>query len=1010
MDMKRNKFYSLYKTPLSIVGFVIIIAGLFAYSKMKVELLPNVTFPKIKVIADYGEQPIENMLVGITKPLEEAIKKSENLELLQSTTSRGSCEISAFFNWNADINLAKQQIEASITAVRSELPATLKIEVEKMNPSILPMAGFSLEGKLSPVELKTLATYTVKPYLEQIVGVRQVAITGGRNKEYQVQLKQEKLSQLGLTPTIIYDILSQANFIEAAGYANENNRLYLTITDASMRNLNELENTVLKNSAQGEIVLKDVADVRIAGQLEYVHIKANGKDVPLVAIMKQAEANLSDINIQLEQRLIELNNTILPKGIKLVPYYNQADFVGDAINSIRDVLWIGLFLAILITILFLRSFRSSVILLITVPISLLLTIIFMRWFGYNFNIMTLGAIAAAIGLVIDDAVVVVEQIHRTHEEHPESTYGELIPKAMTYLLPAMIGSSLSTLVIFLPFYIMTGVAGAYFQIMTNTMMITLICSFFVSWIILPVVYMTLFGNQSEKKLKPVTIHKKGWVLFFVKRPVISVVFSLLLLAIMALIFPKLPSGFLPEMDEGAIVLDFDSPAGTSLDATEDMLDQVDRIIENTPEVESFSRRTGTQMGFFITEPNRGDYLIKLKPTRGESTQAVIDNIRGQIEAKLPTLIVDFGQVIGDMLGDLMSSVQPISIKLFGDDEQQIQTYSKKIASLVENVEGTADVFDGIVVAGPSFTLKPHFANLKEFGIPLSDLQLQLQTQTGGMVVGSIQEKLRFCDVRMVYPNYEKNGYEQIANTKIFLPSGALVPLKRFAEVHVTGGVAEINRENLKKVGYITARLNNRDLGSTLKAIQASIKENLVLPQGMNIEYGGAYKEQQQAFNELFLILLMAIFLVFIILLFLYRKLKVALMLIFLILLAPAGSALLLYIFNAPLNVGSYIGIIMIIGIVGEAAIFTYLQYTQEREKGEKVQDAIVYSISIRLRPKLMTALSAIVALLPLALGIGSGAQMHQSLAIAVIGGLLIAMPVLLIVLPSFLNSIEKDAV
>ncbi len=1005
--MKKSNFYLAYKNPLAIVGFIIIAVGIFAYTKMKVELLPNVTFPKIKVIADNGEQPVENMLIGVTQPLEEAIKTSENLELLQSTTSRGSCEISAFFNWSADIDLARQQIEAAIAQARSELPPDLKVEVEKMNPSILAMAGYSLEGNLSPVELKTLATYTVKPYLEQIQGVRQIAVSGGRNKEYQVVLNQEKLSQYGLTPGLVYDVLLQTNYLNAAGYANQSNRLYLTITDAAIRNIDELENTIVKSSSNGQIRLKDVADVKIAGQLEYVKIRANGKDVPLVAVMKQPEANLAEVNVELQKRITDLNANMLPKGVKLVPFYNQADFVGNAINSIRDVLWIGLLLAIIITVLFLRSFRSSVIILLTVPVSLLLSIIIMLWLGYNFNIMTLGAIAAAIGLVIDDAVVVVEQIHRTHEEHPESTYKQLVPKAMKYLLPAMIGSSLSTLVIFLPFRIMTGVAGAYFHMMTNTMMITLIASFFVSWIFLPVFYILFFGNKHEKKLKTVEIQKKGWVVFFVKHPIISVIFVLLLIASMVVVFPKLPSGFLPEMDEGSIVFDFDSPPGSSLEATEDMLVQADKIIESIPEVESFSRRTGTQMGFFITEPSRGDYLIKLKPNHKLSTEQVIDEIRVQVEEKIPALTIDFGQVIGDMLGDLMSSVQPIEIKLFGDNDKDIQKYSKEIASVVENVEGTADVFDGIVVAGPTFTVKPNYAALKEFGMNMQDLQLQMQSRVGGVVAGKVQEDLRFCDVRMVYPGYDQTNYNDITNSKVFLPDGVLVPLKRFANVEVSGGVAEINRENLKKVGYITARLNNRDLGSTLKDIQSQIKKKIALPAGLNVEYGGAYKEQQQAFRELMLILIMAIFLVFTILLFLYRNLRVALLLIFLILLAPAGSALLLYLLGVPLNVGSYIGIIMIIGIVGEAAIFTYLQYIQERNKGEKVMDAIVFSISIRLRPKLMTALSAIVALMPLALGLGSGAQMHQSLAIAVIGGLLIALPVLLIVLPSFLNIVEK---
>jgi multidrug efflux pump subunit AcrB len=667
--MNEQSFYRKFKNPLGIITLIIVVVGIYAYSRMKVELLPNVTFPKIKIIADNGEQPVDAMLIGVTQPLEEAIKKSENLHLIQSKTSRGSCEISTFFNWNADIDLARQQIEAGISEVRPELPPELRIEVEKMNPSILPVAGFSLEGNLSPVELKTIAMYTVKPYLEQIPGIRQVSVTGGRNKEYQVVLDVPKMSLLGITPSALYDVLSKTNTIGSGGYVNDNNRLYLTLTDASVRNLEQLENTIISSSTTGKILLKDIARVQIEGQLEYLKIKANGKDVPLVAILKQPETNLSDINTQLLERVKELNKNMLPKGVVLRSYYNQSDFVDNAISSIRDVLWIGLLLAMMITIIFLRSLKSSLIILITVPVSLLLTVIIMLGFGYNFNIMTLGAIAAATGLVIDDAVVVVEQIHRTHEEHPNATYSTIVPGAIKYLLPAMIGSSLSTLIIFIPFRIMTGVAGAYFNIMTRTMMITLASSFFVSWLLLPVFYFPLFANISEKNLRPVSVHKKSWILFFVKHTWLSIGFTAVLILSMLAIFPGLPSGFLPEMDEGAIVLDFDSPPGTSLEATEDMLLQVDKIIEYVPEVESFSRRTGTELGFFITEPSRGDYLIKLKKRRNKTTQEVIDEIRVQTEKKLPALKVDFGQLISDMLGDLMSSVQPIEIKLFGNDEK-----------------------------------------------------------------------------------------------------------------------------------------------------------------------------------------------------------------------------------------------------------------------------------------------------------------------------------------------------
>ncbi|MDP2338891.1 MAG: efflux RND transporter permease subunit, partial [Bacteroidota bacterium] len=654
--------------------------------------------------------------------------------------------------------------------------------------------------------------------------------------------------------------------------------------------------------------------------------------------------------------------------------------------------------------------KSSLAILITVPGSLLLTVIVLKSLGYNFNIMTLGAIAAAIGLVIDDAVVVVEQIHRTHEEHPEENYHSVVPKAIKYLLPAMIGSSLSTIVIFLPFSLMTGIAGAYFNIMTQTMIITLTASFLVTWLILPVIYLLFFGRQQEKNLKPATVQKRNWVLFFLKKPIISFVMVGAMIASIILIFPALPSGFLPEMDEGAIVLDFVSPPGTSLEETEVMLKKVDRIVEKIPEVQTYSRRTGTQMGFFITEPNTGDYLIGLKDKRDKTTEEVIDEIRKQIDAQLPALKADFGQVVGDMLGDLMSSVQPIEVKLFGNDVGEVQQYARKIAAVLKQVPGTADVFDGIIIAGPSVSVNPKYARLSQFQLTPDIFQYQLKSRIGGVVAGSVQEPLQICEVRMIYPDREKTSVDQLKQSQIFLNDGQLMPLSRFADVSISKGAAEIHRENLKNVDYITARLNNRDLGSTLADIQKAIRTKINLPPGLHIEYGGAFREQQQAFRELMLILILASLLVFAVILFLFRKIKVALLLIFLVLLAPAGSAILLYLLNVPLNVGSYVGIIMIIGIVGEASIFTYLQFIEERKKGTLVADAIVYTISIRLRPKLMTALSAIIALLPLAIGIGSGAQMHQSLAIAVIGGLVFALPVLLIALPTFLKMIEKDEV
>lgn len=1002
-----NTFYTKFKSPIIVILLITLLGGIFSLSKIQSGLFPDITFPKIKIIADNGQQPVDKMMVTVTIPLENAIKKVQDLNLIRSTTSRGSCEISAFLNWNTNIDLGKQRIEAQINSIQQQLPPDVNITIEKMNPSILPVMGFSLEGEgKSQIELRQIAEFTIKPFLSRVNGVSEIAVIGGKTKEYHIIIDPVKLSQLGITPKTISDVLAQSNIISSTGYIKDYNRLYLTITDAAIDSKSELENTIISNSPKRTIKLKDIATIEIGELKEYIKINANGKNVPLIAVVKQPNSNLIEVVDSVKSQIIQLNK-ILPKGVVLKPFYNQADFVGDSINSLKDVLWVGLVLAIIVTIIFLRSLKGSTVILITIPITLSLTITILYAFGYTFNIMTIGAIAAAIGLIIDDAIVVVEQIHRTHEENPSTSTHELIPKSIKYLFPAMVGSSLSTIVIFLPFALMSGVGGAYFKVLTDTMIITLISSFFVTWIGLPVVYLLLSKKEHSIKPKAKDINKTKWVYFFIKRPFIAIGLVVVLIFIAYFILPKLPSGFLPEMDEGSIVLDYASPPGTSLEDTDKMLQYVDQVLGTIPEVESFSRRTGTQMGFFITEPNRGDYLIQLKKKRNKSTAQVSDEIRSKIETTLPSLRVDFGQVITDMLGDLMSSVQPIEIKIFGDDKNTLYKLANEVADVVQNTTGTADVFNGITIAGPELTFDPDIAKLSQYQLTPQDFQFQMQTKIEGSVVGAILEKNRMVDIRMIEQKKDRT-INELKTTSIFLPDGRLKPIDEFAKFRLTSGVAEIERENLKQMVAVTARLNNRDLGSTLAEIQKNIASKISLPQGYEITYGGSYAEQQQAFKELIVILILAVLLVFTVILFLFRKVRIGFAIIFLAVLGISGSVLALFLTGTPLNVGSYIGLIMIVGIIGENSIFTYLAFNEAKQSEMNKDEAIANAISVRLRPNLMTALGAITALFPLALGIGSGAQLHQPLAIAIIGGFIIAIPLLVIVFPSLLRMIEKN--
>ena len=1010
----RPSIFQAYKAPIAVLLALALALGTVAYRRINVALFPEVTFPKVKVIAENGLEPVERMMVTVTKPMENAIKRVPGLKLLRSTTSRGSCEISAFLDWGVNVATSQTLIESRLNQIRADLPPNVQISVERMNPAILPVMGYTLEAPgQSALALRKLALYTIKPFLSQVEGVSSVEVQGGRTKEYQVQLLPDQLAALALGPDDVTKALTATNFVQSNGYLSDYRRLYLTVTDATILQKEDLENIVLRNDGRRIVRLADVATVALGEQQEYTRINANGSDAVLISILRQPDANVVLVSNGVKAKVAALQAG-LPRGVRLAPYYDQADFVAEVVRSVQDALWIGLALALVVTALFLRSVRATLTILGAIPVALALTVAVLYFgLGYSFNIMTLGAIAAAIGLMIDDAVVMVEQLHRVGEDHPEATPGEVVRRSVGHLLPALIGSSLSTIVIFLPFALLGGVAGAYFKVLATTMVVALVCSFLVAWLGLPVIYLLLSRSTREITVKEVAVknaakpdsahHEIPWVRAVIRHPAYSIVGILLLIGSMVLVIPRLATGFLPDMDEGAIVLDYNSPPGTSIEETDRMLRQAEKLIVKVPEVASYSRRTGTQMGFFITEPNRGDYLIRLKTDRKRSTEDVISDLRQRIEATQPALTIDFGQVIGDMLGDLMSTVQPIEIKVFGPDATKRYALANQVAAVVEKVAGTADVFNGIVRMGPAVDVRPDPRRLAQFGLTATDFQTQVQTQLVGTTAGTVLEGEQLLNIRLRYPNAAQANLAQMRGEPIFLPNGQRRRLDELATVRVSAGDAELERENLQAMTAVTARLDGRDLGGAMSEIRQKLDKQVALPPGYFIQYGGSYAEQQQSFQELLTILGTACLLVFAVALFLFRDLKAAGLILLIAVLGPAGGSLALFLTKTPLNVGSYTGLIMVVGIIGENAIFTFQQFFEILAEGRPVEQAVGYAIAARLRPKLMTALSAIAALLPLALGIGAGAQLHQPLAIAVIGGLLLALPLLLLVLPSLLR-------
>lgn len=995
-------FYNRFKNPLTYITILVLIGGYLAYRHIHSSLFPEITFPKIKVIANNGEQPVHKMMINVTRPLEEAIKRIPDLKQVHSTTSRGSAEISAYLDWSADIYTSQQLIESRINEIRTQLPSNVEIQIERMNPSILPVMGFIVSGKHKTLlDLKQVALHTIRPYISQLSGVAMVQVQGGRDKEYWMELQPKNLSRLGITPSEIRDAVSKSNFVKSSGYGEANRRLYLSLTDGSVKNIDQLQNLVITNRHNRPIYLSDVAKVQVHDAIQYVRINVDGKSGVLFNIVKQPNVNLIALSNKVQAKVKEMKN-ILPAGLTVTPYYDQAEYVSQSIHSGKDALWIGIVFALIIVIIFLRSLRATFALLVTVPVSIALSIAAIYLIGYTLNLMTLGALVAAIGLVVDDAIVVIEFIHRVNEEHPNEPVRKHIQIAIPRLLPAMVGSSLSTIVIFFPFSLMSGVAGAWFTVMANTMIITLVCSFLVSWLLLPIGYLFMENIKKQKNVEPQPEPLYQWPLFFLNHWWIALVIAGALIGGLYWTVPHLKSGFLPHMDEGSIVLDYFTPAGTSLDESDRMLSKIDDIIKENPYVTHFSRRTGAQMGFFITEPNRGDYLIQLKNNRKVSTDDVINQLRNKIAARVPSVDVDFGQVIADRLGDLTEQAsQPIQINVFGNNTATLHKYANKVADLIRHVRGTADVFNGLTVAGPSFSVIPKEADLSTYHLTPSDLHLQLQTQLNGTVVGNILEQNQATPIRMIYPTGLRYDLTRLNHANVLLPDGSREPVTSLANIKINKGSTEIDRMNLQEMVTVTARLSNRDLGSTIKDIQATLDQKLLLPKGYHYAISGDYAKQQQSFHELTMIMILSALLVLTVMMFLFRDFRIGIIILIVAVLSISGAVLALYLTGIQLNVGSYTGLIMIVGIIAENSVFT-CRYFLRRYKEHGVKEALQQAISTRFRPKIMTATAAIFALLPLALAFGTGDDLQQPMAIAVIGGFLVAIPLLQIVLPTFL--------
>ncbi len=1015
--------------PIFFFLIVLTLAGVYGATRVPISVFPDTNFPRVVIGVDNGVMPVEQMQVTITKPIEDAINSVPGLVTVRSTTSRGSAEVSLFFDWNVDMFRTLQLTDAALAKVSQSLPATARITTNRLTFATFPILGYALSsdtdasGKdvVAQTELWEIATYDLKPPLNRVEGVSSVVVQGGKVPEFHVVPNMARMQAARVTLLDLVNGIQTSNIIDSPGLYESNHELILALVGAQAHSADELSKLVIKTTAAGApIRVADVAEVMLSTMPVYTMVTSNGKPSVLINLARQPSSNTVQVANAVADEIAQLQAK-LPKGAHLAPFYDQSELVRESIASVRDAILIGILLACVILYLFLRDWSSALIAGLVIPVTIAVTILFLWVAGESFNLMTLGGLAAAIGLVIDDAIVVVENIV-VHRDRGESRV-ETVRNALGEIMTPLVYSTITPVVVFLPLVAVTGVTGSFFRALAVTMTASLLTSLALAVTWTPALSLHLLGERKARDGDAVHEHEDGpvmrWILkrheqvltWALGRPLWLGLGCLVLAAAGYLCYTQLGTDLLPEMDEGAFILDYLTPAGTSLAETNRILQHVEEILHDTPEVEITSRRTGLQLGLAaVTEANYGDFTVRLKKKRDRTIDDVIADIRAEIKKTEPALDVEFTQVLQDMIGDLSNSPEPIQVKLFSTDSRLLHELGPKVADAIGKIPGVVDIQNGVdnTISGPATNFQVNPVVAGRMGFTPAEVSEDATAILDGLPTADpIILNGRPYTVRVRLPEETRSSFEAIKSTVFHSSTGQTATLGSLAEVTQLPPQNEIRRENLQLVVLVSGRLegsgSGSDLGSAMTKVKATV-EGLHLPSSVRVEYGGTYQEQQKSFADLSRVLLLALALVFGVLLTEFRNFSAPLAILSSSVLSIAGVVAALLVTGTIFNVASFMGLIMVIGIVAKNGIL--LLDADERSRGEGLRDgadmaraAMLHAAQRRLRPIFMTAIAAICGMLPLAFALGAGSQMLQPLAIAVIGGVSLSIFLSLIVTP-----------
>ncbi len=1006
--------WSLDNRLLVIVGAAILLVyGGVVASRTPVDVFPDLTAPTVTVLTEATGLAPEEVEALVTVPLETALNGTSGVFRVRSNSATGLSLVFAEFELDTDIYRARQLVTEKLQQVR--LPEDVAPPV--LGPISSTMGEIMLismraEGETSAMDLRSLADWVLRPRLLAIAGVSQVTVIGGDLRQYQVLVDPARLVDYGLSLEEVTEAVRESNAVGTGGIMERPNEEFLIRGRGRVSNPDDLAESVVAIRAGRPVLVRNVADVRLGAAVKRGDGSFNAQPATVITIQKQPNANTLELTAEIETTLAELSAT-LPGDIVIdSEAFQQARFIELAVGNVRQALLEGGVLVAVVLFLFLWNFRTTLISLTAIPLSLLTSVLVMNYFGIGINTMTLGGLAIAVGELVDDAIVDVENVFRRLKQNaalpkPENV-GTVVFRASSEIRNSIFYATLIIILVFLPLFSLAGFEGRMFSPLAFAYIVSIAASLVVALTVTPVMCYWLLGRSRliERRGDSVLVGfaKKvygrvlGWTL---EHPHEIIVVSALLLVVSLSLLPLTGREFLPPFNEGAMNINVTLPPGTSLGESNRIGSVVEEALHEVPEVVSTTRRTGRAE---LDEHAAGVNASELEIVTIESDRTqfeVMDEVRESL-ARIPGAGVEVGQPISHRIDHLLSGTRAqIAIKLFGPDLPTLRNKGEEIRAAIENVPGVVDLLLEPQVGMPQIQIGIDRTNAAAMGVSASDLSHAVENAFNGIVVGQVLERQRSYDILVRLEDAARDSIDSIRGTLIATHDGTRIPIAQVADVRMDQGPNTINRENGQRRIIVQSNVSGRDLGSVIDEVRATISREVSLPEGYYLEYGGQFEAQETAAARIFWLSLVAVGGIFLLLYMALRSVRSSLLVMANLPLALIGGVVIVFLSGGTLSIASLVGFITLFGIATRNGIMLVTHYRHLMEQGAGFRESIVQGSMERLSPILMTALVTGVGLIPLALGVGTpGKEIQQPMAAVILGGMLTSTFLNMVVIPA----------